>query len=536
MRRSINAFLLLVGGVFFLSSCGNNVPDHARVIPNDAQAVMTTNFAKVALKADVEQFKQSKAFQEMKSEMDREMNYMPPKVKEKFDAAMEDPTVMGINFLEDIYMFVKPQKDDDDPLYTGVSMRLSDAAKYEAFLKDLPEIGEIKQGDGYQYFKPDPMVVMAWNDEMSLWLITGTYDAREKTEDFVKELMAQKAEESFATNERFGDFMAQEKDFGVFYNWSLLKSAMPRYMRRNMDEQNEIIFKENYSMFTVNFESDKIAVQMENLFSKEFQAKFDVMKGNGVPADYNNFLTDNNKLIGFGSAAFNVESFFKIAENDDDLSEVLDEMSRELGVERDDLKTIFTGDMAYSFMDMEEMEITVDLGQYGLDVEGMEVEPYTQTIPVPKTMTIIGINDSKTLEGIFEKMGMNQKDGYWEQFSNYFVITDDKLMMTAHEGLAKKLGAGSDLGAFKNGYEDLMSDNPFAGYISLDLNDWPPMIRQLMEMSMSRGEREQMTTLMEKFDCIVISGNWVSASIEVKMNNSGQNSLQTMLQVVEESV
>lgn len=532
IQNSVWVLAVAVAALFF-TSCGSETPKHALVIPNDASAVMTANMSNMALKADVPAFKQTDMWKQIESEIERMLKFAPKDAAEAAREAIDDPTVTGIDWLEDMYMFTH---GEEELIYTAMSMKMADQAKFETFLGKMPLADAKEDEGGFKYINPEDEVVVAWNEGMLLCLIVDSWEHREEALGYVKDLMKADETKSFVKNEQFAAFLETKKDFGVFVDWKLAKEAMPYYMRRDMEGEEWDVINGNYTSMTVEFSDDKISVGIENLFTDAFKSRFDVMSPDGVPSDYKNLVTDNGQLVGFASLAINMDGIIKIVENEGDISKELDRMVDELNLKRSDVFNMFTGDIAYSFMDIEEKEVTFDLGDFGMEGAEVDMEPYTQKMPVPKTMTIIGLNEKETLEKIFQDQDMKKTDGYYNIYgTQFFVLLDDKLVMTSHEELAKKVAETGELGTFKNGYESLMEDNPIAAYLSLNWDEYPEMIREGAEMMMNRSERKLLNSVMTKFDAVTLSGTWFSSKIEVKMADPSQNSLKTLLGIVQEA-
>jgi hypothetical protein len=531
----------LLGVVFiaftalFFTSCGDNVSQQALIIPNKSQVVLTTNLSKMALKSDVVKFKETAIFKEFVNSLDLALAMVGAESRTAVNEAMDDPLVLGIDFLEDMYMFANPPElGDGEVVYVGFSFKIADQTRLETFLGHMPDIVQIKEAEGFKYINPDDEIVLAWTDNIGLLLIVPSYAHRENTLAYVEGLMLLDDKKSYLQNEQFKAFVNETKDVGLFYNWALLRQIAPYSMRGEEEEWKG--FSDNYSVFTANFTDEKVSVHMENLVSEEFKARFDMMRGEGVSSDFKNCLTDNGSLIAFASVALNIDGVVKMTENEGDMASVISNLANELQMKPADLKSIFTGDIAFSFMDMSEKQVSIDLGEYGLDGTEVDVELLEHKVPVMKAITIVGINDKNKVASAFETIGAKREGDAWVLDGEYYVVLDDKVIWTSDADVAKKMASDGELGVLKNGYENLLSDNPMSAYVSLDWENWPPMVREMAEMSMNRSDRDGFTTFISKFEALVLNGTWMSTDIELKMANTNQNSLKTLLYAIDEAL
>ena len=255
-----------------------------------------------------------------------------------------------------------------------------------------------------------------------------------------------------------------------------------------------------------------------------------------MPSDYKNCLTDNGSLIGFASLALHMDGVIKVSEEEGNMTEAWCNLDEQLQINTEELKTIFTGDVAFSFMDMSEKEVTIDLGEDWFEGTELDEELLTHKVPVMKAITVLGITDQAKVVKAFEGLGAKRNGDVYEMYSQYYVVLEDKVIWTSDIDIANKMAKDGELGPLKNGYEDMLSDNPICGFISLDWNSWPPMVTELAEMSMGRQERKGFKTFISKFEAVVFQGTWFSNELELKMTNTNQNALKTLLHSVDEAM
>ena len=101
-------------------------------------------------------------------------------------------------------------------------------------------------------------------------------------------------------------------------------------------------------VYSANFNKANMLFENIVLGSQIVDSKFDVFGKSAVSDEYINFLTDNNKLILYGLANFNIDKFLDII-----IDNKLDrEISRELRMDIKDIKDVFDGQMSFSLMDV----------------------------------------------------------------------------------------------------------------------------------------------------------------------------------------
>jgi len=149
-----NAILIILPAVIF-SAC-SRIPDHARYIPKDAVAVAGVNLKSLGKKIAWNMITGSKLFKEIQQRI--------PEKNAK--DAMLGIEKAGIDALNTFYVYVKP-----DTRFVGGNritglVPLSDAAQWEAYVKQVFPKAIIKESDGIKTAMLGKEMLVGWNHSL----------------------------------------------------------------------------------------------------------------------------------------------------------------------------------------------------------------------------------------------------------------------------------------------------------------------------------------------------------------------------------
>ena len=138
MNQSPNKLLYFFTPILlFFASCGNDIPDHAGMIDEDAWLLMTFRPESLMEKSNYEKL--------MKEGV---MSNAPAEAKVLVTALrLDDPAEAGVDVGEDVYFFMGGNPDDEETIKAGVIFALSDAEKFKDTFGTALELAKKGMGD-----------------------------------------------------------------------------------------------------------------------------------------------------------------------------------------------------------------------------------------------------------------------------------------------------------------------------------------------------------------------------------------------------
>jgi hypothetical protein len=287
MHRHLRTTFILLA-IASLSAC-RRMPDHARYIPKDAVVATGINLKALGKKIAWNVITGSKLFKEMQKRL-------PDKTGKEAVSRIEKA---GIDAMNTFFIYVKTGENGANRI-TGL-IPLSDAAQWEAYVKDVFPQAQVKQhGDRKEASLGRDMYV-GWNKNLliiiNIMSVSADYETESNTE-------APKLNVSSSMGQ--ADLSAEmDKAFGVTKDNSIVGNS--RFTALEM-EGHDITFWLNYEQLMTQMSSnmaEKTGVTLSNSLWKESVATagFDFKKGK-ISADVRYFLPDELKEVGkeFGAA------------------------------------------------------------------------------------------------------------------------------------------------------------------------------------------------------------------------------------------
>ena len=250
----LSAFLV---SVMFLASCSKSV-EYVNVIPADASVIASLDLKSLTQKSGVndnEAAKQQLA-EVLKSGLNADaLQYM--------DKVLKDPAESGISTADKVYLFAMEAAENQ-----GLVAKVNDMNKVKELFK-LLESEQISMPledtgvNGYQLTFLNEKDVVCFNENTLLILIGKNVFDTESTKDMAKELIAQTAEQSIASNNGFKQMSAKNADVVVYTTMDVLPSDYAMQIKAAMPEG--LTLKDIAYVVTLNFEKGKIVLDAESV-------------------------------------------------------------------------------------------------------------------------------------------------------------------------------------------------------------------------------------------------------------------------------
>jgi len=136
-KIKLTGLVIVVLATMLFSSC-SSTPESMKTIPKETNFVTAIDVFSIAKKGKMYEFSDLKVFKTIKKELKSENKKMADLV----DQLMEDPTISGINFTSDVFVYYVNEAKDEQ--FTCVSAELSSSEKFSEFITGLLEENEIE--------------------------------------------------------------------------------------------------------------------------------------------------------------------------------------------------------------------------------------------------------------------------------------------------------------------------------------------------------------------------------------------------------
>ena len=218
--KSLKLLLVLSVAISF-TFCSSS--DSLKVIPKDTNVVAVVDFYSLIKKGQLDEITELKIFKGIKKEIKNENK----KLSKFLSNLTDDPTLTGLKFTSDIFMFLIDEGNDQK--YTAFSMEINDDEKFAEFLENAMEkLGldcDIENEENYNYALSTSEAIWGWDEDKLVLLIATNYSSRKNLEDTIETIMELDEEDQISENEEFVNFHKNKKDISLWVSSNLMKSS-----------------------------------------------------------------------------------------------------------------------------------------------------------------------------------------------------------------------------------------------------------------------------------------------------------------------
>jgi len=489
--------------LIILSSCSKKTPEFAHSIPDDAIAVVTIHPMQIHTKSQVNTFESIKE-----------------KVKDEvWKQVLDDPLSTGLMMNE--YAFVFVRMEEEAPVI-GVVSGMKDQKKFEATLSKIKEgiAEEFETNEVYTWIQPDKQGIIAWNNKQMIMLASPDHDEFESSYFTGKldKMFNPVREESITSLVDFKDFLGKMQDLNLWISSDEMFEIVEKIAGDQIPDFPVTLYN-NYAQVFVDFADGAMNINGETHFSEEVEKnieEFMVMKP-ALNEDMLKMAPAGNLLIAVAGSmdlAKTQQMIEKFAPPEIDT--VSNKVEMVTGMEMEDLLEAISGDFTIAINGVEG-EAMLPLEIYvGIGVNGKVLQE--------KLMEAVQGLTSVEEEGDFFIINFQGNEIYSGILNDVLVITNAKGYKDAIKNGAHETPlTSSRFGDFTTGSLGM--------FINLDLDQYPAMIQGLISQKPER--QEWVTRLTDPFDYLgVCAGNYRNR-IVVKTSNPSENSLYTILKMVD---
>ena len=373
MKKFKLLVILLFGlSVIFISSCSNS-PDNLKVIPAETSFISVLDIYSIIKKGQLTEISDLKFLKTLRKEI-RSENKRVSKVIEKI---IKDPTLTGINFFTDVFIFYI--NDSKDEKYLCLSAEIESEENFSEFIEKILNKSDIEfdieKEKNYTYIIAENNVAIGWDNDKVIFLTAAGNKSRNNLDLEIETLFELSEQEQITANDEFNVFYSFKKDISFWLSSNLIEDE---YSLKEITEIIDYDLSNNYMSAYLNFGDGNISLKAEFKPNTEIQNLID--ENNILD---NKFSTDlltlfpNEKYL-TTSISVNPKSFFNILEDEQgfEISQLAFEKVTEL-----DLKDLFEtlkGNALYSLFGFENLEYTfIDWGYaFNEDKAKLEKDKY----------------------------------------------------------------------------------------------------------------------------------------------------------------
>ncbi len=224
MNKLIFRLGLALSLIMLLFSCSETA-EHQNLLPKNTTALVSIKLDQISKKANIS--KEDKALF-----MDKIFKNQDDEFAQKLKPFFEDPSKSGIDTKEPIYFFTNIKDLDKEEGTIGFTLKLEDQDKFKELFLQCDEAKSFKEGElaGYQTLtrlaQADSCLVndcsvLAFNDKQAIML----FSKKDLSEEVLKGILSQKAENSFASEKVFQELASKDDDISLIMNYSILMNS-----------------------------------------------------------------------------------------------------------------------------------------------------------------------------------------------------------------------------------------------------------------------------------------------------------------------
>ncbi len=400
---------------------------HFKYIPKDAAMAFHCDLKSLHDKSDFEKVKKMKFFTKMMDDNSRSgTNH------EWTDILIKKTLTTGIDVLSNPVAFMSNR---NDKMFAGLSIKLTNSGDFNRFMKKYKTSEEPKKSETYTSLElEDEDLFVAWNDEAALFLTSPSvgYGAKGKAElEKVLDIyMTLDEKESLCANDDYKKFRKEKQDIGLFVTYDKLFDYMgtlfnnSSYDNPDMKETGNQMDKMKTKFKGVNA---GLALSFENTgligkvytFGENMTKLMDEAGYTGKPLSddiIKNISSD--QVLGTLFLNYNISKMIATQmETNPKIKEQIEKFANEMGLTINDLKGIFGGEIAFSFVDAEVLKEEKKYEDIDLITEELVEKTRTVQTPMPYFTFSFNVNNNALLQRLVD--ALNSKMNKTNSISEY---------------------------------------------------------------------------------------------------------------------
>ena len=328
-----------------------NSSNGVEAIPKSTKVVSVIDVYSLAKKGELDELSELKFFKDFKKEVKNESK----KLTNMMEEMMDDPSISGINFLSDVFVYYVNEGDKEQ--YMCMSAEISDDEKFSEFLEDFMKYSDvdidIEDEDDYSYTLVGNEGAIGWDEDKVIFLGALNYDSRDNLEDEVETLLTLEDEDQISSVDEFTDFYDDKKDISLWVSSNIINDYDEfEFIAKQVD----IDLNDNYMNMYLDFDDDNISLKTQFVLNEENQK---LMEDNDVwNNDFNDELLNYFPKQNLISSSLSIDpmAYYTILKKEDSFKDINSEFKDEMGLDLKDIFESIKGNAVFSLFGMEEVE------------------------------------------------------------------------------------------------------------------------------------------------------------------------------------
>lgn len=364
--KSIGIIILGISALF-LSSCSNS-PENLKTIPEEANIVSVIDVYSIIKKGKISEISELKFFKTFKKEIRNENK----KVSKIIDNIIEDPTISGIDFTTDIFLYYINEAKDEK--FVCLSAEINSEEKFAEFIENILDKSEvefdIEKEKNYSYTIVGNKMAIGWDSNKVILLTAENLKSRENFDLEIETLFGLKEKDQITAKEEFNKFYSNKKDISIWLSTNLFEDNREF---KKVEKEIDFDITDNYISAYLNFEDDKISLKTQ--FSPNSEIKKMLDENNVWDNKFNpqllNYFPKQNYAT--ASISLNPISYYNILEQEDGFEKFQSEFEEKTELDLKDLFKTIKGNAVYSLFGYENIEYTYMGWGYGFNENKAEL-------------------------------------------------------------------------------------------------------------------------------------------------------------------
>jgi hypothetical protein len=521
MQRNLLCLLLIAAVITSVISC-SSADKSGIAIPKDASFVLHINASSITSKVNWQEIQQTDWFKNMYA---GENDSLTKKL-------MDDPSNTGIDLKSDLAFFVKKQGQGG---YSAFEGSVSNEAAFEAFNKKINKDAAVSKNGDINIMKlGDGKGVLAWNGKRFVYIMdtpmgglsdrlqggdsayAGPYafpiDSLQK---FGVQLFDLEKKNSLTSDERFASLIKEQGDVHFWANAEQYSDMLGGFL--SVLKLN-VLFEDNVSATTLNFENGKITMKTKSYYNKELRDLMDKYPPGEISNDIINRIPSQNVAAVFVMKypPAGLKDLIKLIGVDGLVNSELGK----LGFSIDEFIKANKGDMLLTVTDF-------TFGEREVTIPNPEGEPYTMktTSPDAKVLFATSVNDKAAFEKMIGVMKAQIPEQIQGSLKTTYQLNDTWFAAgNSPEQVNAFLAGGNN----KHAFAGRITGKAFGGYI-----DVQKLLQSSKPAMTDSGAIAMMDASIAMWqDIVVTSGgkkdNSITSEAEINLVDKNTNSLKQL--------
>jgi Domain of unknown function (DUF4836) len=494
---------------FLVLSCSKKEINVFEFIPENATAVVTVNPGSLYEKGRIDEL----------NSLENQMGG-----DSIFKALIENPEISGINIkaYSAIFMFGEGSQ------YISMISPVEDEKALGNFIKNLEKEMDIpfeySKDKGFNFASAGSSSLV-WNESVFIVMSMKNGFSNVSLNEKIIEIANLEKEQTVLLDKDFNNFVAKQKDINLWINSSNVPQLKVMGGVLNMFGG----IKNNYGQMYLDFQDGFMSLTTNLRFNHDIKAtidKYNFLDKNAIKELLEYIPSKDLFFVANTSISPDkLNSLLKFINDDYDQS--MNEIEKELNLEPNDLKKIFSGEIAFSIN--------------GIKTGKVNAKNFEKFRFILATRLKNKIIFNKFIELAKQKTEVVEKDGYYiiieDEFPLYMTLNNNDLVVSSVEEIILEISSKGKIkeNVTKAEFSEILTKNPVCFFLNLDRETYPEEINDFIDKEGGSGLNAGMETFGKALHSLTFSANLEEWEFRIDLNNNSENSLYTFLKQSEKN-